>query len=124
MQKTVDEEHFQYVGTDCRDGYCHLRVWEQPGQNPVAVITEPHANTGMSITKAAEMVWPLVWQFLERPTALMMIEHYVRPQSGRSGKMQETFDLVTFSGPGRFESPTWRRLHRVEVDMLIGGGSL
>ena len=122
MKQTIDVDHFNYTDPEGCQAVCQLRVWEEPGRPAVAIATELDTNPGCSVTHSASVLWKQVWQYLERPNSgLVAIESYIRRSERLSPESRQTFDLVTFAGKGRFEGPTWRRLHRVEVELLLGG---
>ena len=120
MQPIVKMERFEYVDINGRRAACVLNVWESGGDRPIAMATELPDNPGMSITNAAEIVWRAVWEYLERPIdGMVMVEHYQTRPGHNSREVKDTFDLVTFRGPGRFSGPEWRRLHKSELEVML-----
>jgi hypothetical protein len=123
MQQTVSEKRFEYTDPNGRRAACHLRVWEESGRASIAIVTELNDdNPGMSITNASEVVWREVWVYMERPEALVMIEHYARTNA--LDYLEESFDLVTFAGRGRFADPQWCRVQPEDLRELLGGAAV
>jgi hypothetical protein len=66
-----------YQGLNDFDGLCHIRVYEQPGQQPIVIAGALDDNPGTSITNAIEMVAASVQrsQFSDGHE-FQLIEHY------------------------------------------------
>jgi hypothetical protein len=79
MEMIIRQERFDYTDSNGRRACCCLRVWSEPGRRPVAIVTELEDNPGASVTSAAGLLWRRVWEYLERPEGLLMVEHYSRP---------------------------------------------
>ena len=128
-------------------GRCRVRIYEQGGELPVVICTEPPDNPGMSNTDAAEQIAAEVLEnhpHVFDPFALasiaglsydkpfVWIEHY---EDGARGTPSDSasFNLVEFShyevrgelraGQWAKEigSPSWKPLDRATVEALVGG---
>ena len=123
-----------YIHPSPGRGMCRVRVFlpDDPGRySPVVLCTELPSNRGESVTNAAERIAGSVIAAFKLPTPLVWIEHY--PPETTNGKV-ETFDLVVFGhyevreivrveeeGPIKeIGPPSWRRLDRASVEVLVG----
>jgi len=127
-------------------GRCRVRIYEESGELPVVVCTEPPDNEGMSITNAAEQIAgevttsnPEVFDPFslgsipgigyDKP--MIWIEHYLDGARG-TPEDRATFDLVEFAhyeprdvlraGEWNKEigEPSWSPLDRESVERLVG----
>jgi hypothetical protein len=83
-----------YPGLHGLDGLCHLRVYEQPGQSPVAIAGALDDNPGSSPTNAITLLAAAV-QTSQFPNGrpFRLIEHYPGTLDGRQ---IPTYTLVHF----------------------------
>jgi len=115
-----------------RTAQCRVRIYlpNSVHDTPVVICSEVPNNPGGSITNSAEVIAAGVLRANELPTPLVWIEHWPKESTGG---MQETFDLVVFSGyeveertPYLGETrawigdATWKPLDRATVEALIG----
>ena len=115
-----------YQGLDAFNGLCHLRVYEQPGQLPVAIAGGLDDNPGTAVTNAVEMVAAAVQrsEFLDG-REFRLIEHY---RDGIDGRPPPAYSLVHFSHrpleespndtpsiEGDFRHPCWEPIDSVEA---------
>ncbi len=122
-----------YIHPTPRGGRCRVRIFvpEEERDAPIVICSELSNNPGQSVTNAAEQIAAEVIRSHRLPTPLVWIEHYPPESTNRE---TETFDLVIFSGyeiterapylgEGRLTigEPTWKRLNRASVEVLIGG---
>jgi hypothetical protein len=123
-----------YIHPTPKGGRCRVRLYvpEEEEDAPVVLCSEVPGNTGLSVTRAAEViageVISVISGYVSKPP--VWIEHY--PPETTEGR-SETFDLVLFSslevsevlveGRWRKEVGTpvaWKRLDRETVETLIG----
>ena len=110
-----------------------MRVYlpEEEHDAPVVICSELPNNAGSSVTYAAEQLAAEMIRSHRLPTPLVWIEHY--PKEATDGG-EETFELVVFSSYEIMErapylgemkltigEPTWKRLDRATVEVLVGG---
>jgi hypothetical protein len=115
-----------------------VRLFREPGQTPVIVMSELPQNRSTSVTNLAEHLAPELvrrhfpHRFEEIPPAIFL-EHYVeeRTPRGRLGR-KATWDRLSFhswtprrvwlSGQERlsFGDPHWEHLPEHDVETLIG----
>ena len=135
MQLTHDFVH-EYQGYHNLPSRCRIRIYQQPGQAPVAIATELEKNPGTSITNMAEQLCAEVIRAyfperFEEEESVQWIEHYRRtPQELR--RQEPEFARVTFhsAAPRRVQRygtdrlqlgrPHWTYLPREEVEALVG----
>jgi hypothetical protein len=97
----------------------------------VVICSEVPNNPGDAITNSAEVLAAGVIRANELLTPLIWIEHWPGESAGGGA---ETFDLVIFSSYKVIErapylgetrawigEPTWKRLNRNTVEILVGG---
>lgn len=133
MHLAIDYVH-PFRGPAGARSQCRVRIYvpdeegEALGDAPVVVCSELANNPGTSITNAAEQ---LAAEVIKHHKLLVpiWIEHY--PPESTDGRA-ETFDLVVFGhheareivrgGVLRTEigPPTWKRLDRESVEVLVG----
>lgn len=123
-----------YVHPTPRRGACRVRVYlpDEPERDaPVVICSELPANRGQSVTNAVEQIAGEVISNFRLPAPIVWIEHY--PPEATDG-CAETFDLVVFAhyeireiarsaNEGTIKEigpPTWKRLDRTSVEVLIG----
>jgi hypothetical protein len=135
-----------YVHPTPHGGRCRVRIYEQSGELPVVVCTEPKENPGQSITNAAEQIATEVMAShpdvfdpfsigdlpgVEYDKPFVWVEHYL---DGARGTLEDpaTFDLVTFSHyeprqvlrggvwAKEIGDPSWKPSDRATVEDLIG----
>lgn len=115
-------------------GICRVRVFlpdDTERDLPVVICSELPDNRGESVTNAAERIAAEVIDAFKLPVPVVWIEHY-SPET--TDGASETFDLVVF---GHYEvreivrveeegtikeigPPSWRRLDRGSVEVLVG----
>ncbi len=93
------------------NGVTRVRIYETTAGR-VALVTELARNPGMSITNAAEVVYPLVRQRFAPLAAV--IEHY--PEDRLDG---EQFDRIVFAADGAFVA--WQHLAAEAAYEILGG---
>ena len=123
-----------YVHSTSGRGRCRVRVFlpSDPERDmPVVVCTELPDGRGPGGAGDAQRIAGSVIDALGLPVPLVWIEH--RPPKGTDGR-GETFDLVTFGhyevreivrseeeGPVKeIGPPSWKRLDRGSVEVLVG----
>ena len=123
-----------YIHPSPGRGVCRIRVFvpDAPERDlPVVRCTELPNNRGESVNNAAERIAGGVIDAFKPPVPVVWIEHY--PPETTDGAA-ETFDLVVFGhyevreivraeeeGPMKeIGPPSWRRLDRGSVEVLIG----
>jgi len=123
-----------YIHPTPKGGECRVRVYvpEEKEDAPVVLCSEMPTNTGLNVTRAAEViageVISVLSTYVSRPP--VWIEHYP-PET--TGGRSETFDLVLFSSlevsevlmEGRWHKEVgtpvaWKHLDREMVETLIG----
>lgn len=123
-----------YIHPTPHRGRCRIRLYlpEDEGDAPVIICTELNANTGMSVTNAAEQIAGEVYagHGLERA---VWIEHY-EDGARETDEDPQTFSLVTFASSEvreilrggewslRVGAPSWSALDRATVETLVGQG--
>lgn len=124
----TNDERFEYRGFHNCPSVCRLRVYEEDGKAPVALVTELEDNVGTSVTNMAEHLASAVWKMLERPAlGLVWIEHYEdRAHIGGRPTLKEHFDHVTFEPRSDafgiltgFGEPHWQRISKTDVETLL-----
>ena len=123
-----------YIHPTPRGGSCRVRIYlpheedEAIGDAPVVLCSELHANKGISVTNAAEQIAAEVIKRHKLPIPVW-IEHRL---SETVHGTEERFALVTFSDYEVRElapymgvwltigKPTWKRLDRASVEVLVG----
>jgi hypothetical protein len=128
--RLVRDERFTYRGYHGRPAECWLRLYVEPDQRPVAIVTELPDNPGASVTNRAEHLATVVAtladvEFHADGGAIVWIEHY--PGDPRYPKPDtphgEHFSRVRFEGYdgyGTFHTPHWSFIRKAAVEDLIG----
>ena len=123
-----------YIHPTPLGGHCRVRIYlpEEEGDAPIVLCSKLTDNTGLSVTRAAEVIAGEVISVLSSYTSRspVWVEYY--PPETTDGR-SETFDLVLFSslkisevlveGHWRKEVGTpvaWKHLDREMVETLIG----
>jgi hypothetical protein len=75
VKKTHDYIH-RYRGYWSDGGKCHIRIYEEYGQIPVVICSQPLDNDNTSVTNMAEYLAAEVIKERSLPTPLIRIEHY------------------------------------------------
>lgn len=126
MYLATDYTH-SYKGSSSVRSCCRIRLYLPYEDTDAAVVicSELPNNPGTPVTDAAEQLVAEVIAHFRLPAPPVWIEHH--PEAN-----DETFDLVTFAhyevrtvlrgGILRKEigAPTWKRLDREAVEMLVG----
>jgi hypothetical protein len=115
------ETTWYYTDHHRRRCHCHLHVFSR-GAGPVAVVaTERADNPGMSITNAAELLWPDLIRSLPARHAdtrglenAALIEHYTHEDVREESTDQGDFDRVLVARVGDSWRVTWRPLRTHE----------
>ena len=116
-----------------RSAHCRIRIYLANDMHdaPIVICSELPNNPGRSITDSAETIAAGVIRANELPTPLVWIEHLPKEGTDRGA---ETSEPVVFSsykveerapylGETRawIGEPTWKRLDRTSVEVLVGG---
>lgn len=131
MHLTADYVHPYRGGAGAQSG-CRIRLYlpEEGRDAPVVICSELASNPGTSVTNAAEQIAAEIISNFRLPKPPVWIEHYP-PEARRVGE-GEGFDLVIFSTYEVRETmrgglpyleigqPTWKRLDRKTVEVLVG----
>ena len=110
---------------------CRIRLYLPTEDMDAAVVicSELANNSGISVTDAAEIIAAEVISHFRLPVPPVWVEHYP-PEATNS--TQETFDLVVFADYvvrdavrdgmllKEIGKPTWKRLDRRSVEVLVG----
>jgi hypothetical protein len=138
MLKTADEL-YRFRGTFDWEprGVCWVRVFAEPGQTPVIVMSEHPANPSTSVTNMAELLAAELIQkhFRERfdydPPAILLEYYPTEHYRGRVAR-KPTWDRLSFHSwaPRRvwlggqerlaFGEPEWHTMPGHDVEALIG----
>ena len=131
MQLAADYVH-PYKGGAGQQSGCRIRLYlpEEGRDSAVVICSELASNTGTSVTNAAEQIAAEIISNFKLPKPPVWIEHY--PLEARRPGEGEAFDLVIFDGYQVRETmrgglryleigqPTWKRLDRSSVEVLVG----
>ena len=94
----------EFAGLHGSRGLCHVRIYEAPGQRPVALVGQLDEYTGTSITNAAEAVaGAIAQQLLTDGREFRYIEHY---PSRMFDEGTPSFDEVFFKHISPGEQPS------------------
>src|SRR2546430_2222064 len=123
MQKTIDDSRFEYDSHRGLHAWCRLQVWELPRHPAVALVCEAADSPSTYLAEDTDRIATLVWQLLDCPTrGIIYIECEL---SSEGNEDANTFNQVTFSPMGDcLIYPERRALHRLEVEIMVGGATV
>ena len=124
LHQTIIQERFEFRGANALRAWCRLRAWEARERAAVVIAADVADNPGPCVTNSIEVIAELAWQLLERPVGgLVLIQQYTG-DTYEIHDHKEEFAVVTFKGPGRFDSPEWLPVQRAVVEAMLDGAPL
>src|SRR5436305_1964533 len=115
MVKTIDEQISHQIAPGDEICFCRLRVWQAEGMRTVVIVYAIDAATRQALADNVAAVANSVWKRIRRPArGMAYVEH---------SETDDTFDRVSFDGATVLSNPCRERLHRTEVEVMVGGAA-